>query len=79
MLLFEVYSYFKGAIVAIHLRGTVIISGDHLQSSPFFRGIELIRNFSCSHPFNELPFFCYKRAIAAVHSFKFTVFAEQEL
>ena len=79
MLLFEVYSYFKGAIAAIHLRGTVIISGDHLYSSPFFRGIELIRNFSCSHPFNELHFFCYKRAIAAAHSFKYTVFAEQEL
>ena len=41
---------------------------------PFFKGIELIRNSSCNHPLDELPFFYYQRVIAATHSFKFTVF-----
>ena len=41
---------------------------------PFFIGIELIHKSSCSHLFDELPFFYYKRVIAATHSFKFTVF-----
>ena len=43
---------------------------------PFFIGIELIHKSSCSHPFDELPFFYYKRVIAATHSFKFTVFLQ---
>ena len=43
---------------------------------PFFIGIELIHKSSCSHPFHELPFFYYKRVIAATHSFKFTVFLQ---
>ena len=91
--LFKVYFYFKGTLAAIHLSGTTIILGNHLQWSsifkgtlfllnkhiPIFKGIELIRKFSCSHPFNELFFFYYERAIAATHSFKFTVFTEQEL
>ena len=34
---------------------------------------------SCNHSFDELPFFYYKRVIAATHSFKFTVLAEKEL
>ena len=91
--LFKVYFYFKGTLAAIHLSGTTIILGNHLQWSsifkgtlfllnkhiPIFKGIELIRKFSCSHPFNELFFFYYERAIAATHSFKYTVFTEQEL
>ena len=40
-------------------------------------GIELIYKSRCSHPFDELPFFYYKRVIAATHSFRFTVFTEQ--
>ena len=40
---------------------------------PIFKGTELIRKSSCSHPLNELPFFYYKRAIAASYSFKVTV------
>ena len=43
---------------------------------PFFKGIELIRNFS--HHFDEWLIFYYKRVIPASHSF-FRVFAEQEL
>ena len=50
-----------------------------LSAIPFFIGIELIHKSSCNYPFDELPFFYYKRVIAATHSFKFTVFAEQEL
>ena len=45
---------------------------------PFFKVIELIRKSSCSHPFDEL-LFSIIRVTAATHSFKFTVFAEQEL
>ena len=39
---------------------------------PFFIGVELIHKSSWSHPFDELPFFYYKRVIAAIYSFKFT-------
>ena len=42
----------------------------------FFIGIELIQKSNCNHPFDELPFFYYKRVIAATHSFKFTVFLQ---
>ena len=42
----------------------------------FFIGIELIYKSSCSHPFDDLPFFYYKRVIAVTHSFKFTVFLQ---
>ena len=82
--------HFKGAVAAIHLNGTIVISRGHLQWSsilkntlfplnraiPFFIGIELIHKSSCSHPFDELPFFYYKRVITATHSFKFTVFLQ---
>ena len=43
---------------------------------PVFKNIELIRHSSCSHRFNEWPFFYYKRAVAATHSFKFTGFLQ---
>ena len=81
--------YFKVALAAIHLSGTIIISGGHLKWSsiflctvffkqalaviPFFIGIELIHKSSCSHPFDELTFLYYKRLIAATHSFKLNV------
>ena len=45
---------------------------------PFLKDIEFICNPSCSHPFDEWPFFNYKRAIAATHSFKFTVLLQQK-
>ena len=46
---------------------------------PVFKDIELIRHSSCSHPIGEWLFFYYKRAVAATHSFKFSVFfPEQE-
>ena len=44
-------------------------------SHRFFKSIELIRNFSCSHPFDKEQ---NKRANAATHS-DLLVFAEQEL
>ena len=44
----------------------------------FFKYTELIRHSSCSHPFDQWPFFYYKRAVAGMHSFKFTVFSDQE-
>ena len=90
--LFKADFYFKGALATLHLSRTIIFSGGHLQWSnifnstvsfkqalvaiPFFIGIELIHKSSCSHPFDELPFFYYKRVIAATHSFKFTVFSQ---
>ena len=45
-----------------------------LAVNSFFICTELIHKSSCSHPFDELPFFYYKRVIAATHSFKFTMF-----
>ena len=30
------------------------------------------------HPFDEWPFFCYKRAVVATRSFKFTVFFQNK-
>ena len=90
--LFKADFYFKVALAAIHLSDTIIISGGHLQWSsifegtvsfkqalaviPFFIGIELIYKSSCSYPFDELPFFYYKRVIGATRSFKFTVFLQ---
>ena len=41
---------------------------------PILKNIELICHSSFSHPFNKWPFFYYKRAATATHSFKFTVF-----
>ena len=34
-------------------KGTVFLWNKHLQVICFFKGIELIRNSSCSHPFEE--------------------------
>ena len=84
--------YFKVALAAIHFSCTIIFSGGHMQWSSIFNGtvfllskhlhsflfigIELIHNSSCSHPFDEFPFFYYKRVNAATHSFKFTVFLQ---
>ena len=46
----------------------------------YLKGLELMRNSSGSHLISEWPLKTpYKRRIAATHSFKFTVFAEQEL
>ena len=90
--LFEADLYFKGALAAIHLICTIIFSGGHLQWSsifngtvsfkqalaviPFFIGIELIRQSSCSHRFDELPFFHYKRLIVATHSLSVLCFCK---
>ena len=43
------------------------------EALPFFKGNELVRHSSCSHPFDGWSFFSYKRADAAKHSFKITV------
>ena len=40
---------------------------------PYFKGSELIRRSSWSHPFDGWPFFYYKRSVTATHYFKFTV------
>ena len=40
----------------------------------YLKGYELIRNFGCSHPFDEWPVFYYKRTISATNSFKFIMF-----
>ena len=42
---------------------------------PVFKDIELIRRSSRCDPFEKWHFFCYKRAVAAVLYFKFTVFS----
>ena len=41
---------------------------------PFSKGIELIRQSSFSHPFDELHFFYHKRLNAATHLFKLVCF-----
>ena len=50
----------------------------HTQCFSFFKGIELIRKSSCSHPLDELPFFYCKRVMAATHSFKLTAFSQSK-
>ena len=45
-----------------------------MQSFLFFIGIEMIHKSNYSSPFDELPFFYYKRVISGTHSFEFTVF-----
>ena len=75
--------YFKGALAVIHLNDTVIISGRYLQWS---RLLCFLETSTCSHFFFQNWFaiplqplirwyspFCYKRVIAATHSFKFPV------
>ena len=42
--LFQTDFYFKGALAAIHLSGTIIISGGHLQWSSIFKGIVFLLN-----------------------------------
>ena len=59
--------FFQGYCVS--LKQTLVVI-------PFFKGIELIRNSSSSHLFDEWPSFYYKRVIAATYSFKFTVFLQ---
>ena len=76
--LFKADFYFKVALAAIYLSGTIIFSGGHLQWSSIFKGTVGLRVL-LNNPFDELHFFYYKKIIAASHSFKFTVFAEQEL
>ena len=71
------YHHFLGG----HLQWSSIFNGtvffkQTLAVIPFFIGIELIRKSSCNHPFDDVPFFYYKRTIAATHSFKFTVFLQ---
>ena len=55
---------------AYYLQGYCVSLKQALQVIPFFKGIKLIRNSSCSHTFDEQQ---NKRAHAAKHSFKFTV------
>ena len=45
---------------------------------PFFKGIELIRNSSCSHPFDELPLFYQSNCNRSLHQI-YCVFGEKEL
>ena len=42
--LFKAFCYFKGVLAAIHLSGTVIISGGHLQWSSIFKGTVFLWN-----------------------------------
>ena len=44
----------------------------------YLKGIESIRNSSCSHSFDEWLFFYYKRTIKTTHSFKFTMFLQSK-
>ena len=47
--LFNAYCYFKVALAAIYLRGTVIISGGNWKWSSIFKGF--FETSTCSHPF----------------------------
>ena len=75
---FEWYhQYFRRPLaVILYFQRYCVSFKQALAVIPTFKGIESICKSSCSHPFNELPFFYYKRAIAVTHSFKFTVFLQ---
>ena len=80
MFLFKVYSYFKGALAAIHLSRTILFQeatcNDLIFSRvlylfqtstckySFFKYTELIHHSSCSHSFEERPFFYDEKAMA---------------
>ena len=49
--LFKVGFYFKRALAAIHLRGTTIISGGHLQWSSIFNGTVSFKQVLAVIPF----------------------------
>ena len=67
--------YFKRPLaVTYYFQGNCVSFKQVLAVITFFKGIELIPKSSCSQPFDELPFFYYKRVIATTHSSKFTVF-----
>ena len=45
----------------------------------YLKSIEIIRNSSCSNPFDEWPLFYYKITIVATPSFKFAMFAMYDI
>ena len=77
--LFKVYRNFKGALAAIRLSGTIIISGGHLQWSSIFKSTvflwrkhwqsslfsKILSYFasSCSYPFDECSFSIIKEQL----------------
>ena len=62
-----------------YFQGYCVSFKQALGVMPFFIGIELIHKSSCSHSFDELTFFYYKRVICS-HSFfqVYCVFGKQE-
>ena len=83
--LFKVYYYFKGALVYFWLVLLLFQEATYsdlvisrvlcvLETSTFFKSIELIDHSSCSHSFDELPYFYYEESVTVAHSFKITVF-----
>ena len=82
-----VFLYFTKVVTAIFSSVDAVFLEQHLQQwivyiiciwpwnfEIYLKGIELIRNSSCSHLFDEWHFFYNKRTIPATNSFKFTVF-----
>lgn len=79
------YYYFKGALVYFWLVLLLFQEATYsdlvisrvlcvLETSTFFKSIELIDHSSCSHSFDELPYFYYEESVTVAHSFKITVF-----
>ena len=82
-----VFLYFTKVVATIYFSVDAVFLEQHLRQwiayilciwswnfEIYLKGIELIRNSSCSHLFDEWHFFYNKRTIAATDSFKFTVF-----
>ena len=76
--LFKAYCNFKGAHAAIHLSGTTIISGSHLQGPSIFKGTVFLWMRTC----NRLCFQRYRvnlSPVASIHSTNgpFSIIKEQ--
>ena len=53
-------------------KGNVFFFETSTCSLPFFKGSEFFLNSICSHSFDKLPSFYYKRVTVATYSTKFT-------
>ena len=62
----------------LHFQGYCVSLKQAFAIIPVFIDVELIRHFSCSHPFDDWSFFYFERALAATRSFKFTVFFQKK-
>ena len=81
------FLYFKKVVAAIHSSMDTVLFRRALAAmncvhtiylTDIWKVLRYIRNSSCSHAFDEWPFFHYKRTVVAVYSFKSTVFLQNK-